>query len=379
MTRPNETLEKILIIRQQVIEDDPFAFLSQKYDIKISDMSYPIEEQIAWADLVISLGRGALEAMAQGRPVIVADNRPYIGAYGDGYVTPALAGEITRNNFSGRRFKIPITQEWLLGELKKYNADHSEILYDYVLENHEASKIVQRYLEPIEQKKSQKLAFGVMINNLQRLDMCLKQSHITGEMHYIKEPKSATKGLNQLLNIMEGEGTEVAILTHQDMFYGEGWIDQVQSQLTKLPENWIVAGIIGKDYEGRICGQFQDMRIPLHFDTRHVHEFPQPACCFDECCIIVNMKSGFRFDETMGGFDLHGTLCVLQTWEMKGTAWVIDAFAQHHCMRPFTWVPDKKFRKNYKWLHNKFKGMKIDSTALGFSREEPARFETSAA
>ena len=381
LTHPE--LRKILIIRRHPMEQDPFVFLSEKYDVKISDMRIPIEDQIAWADLCITLGRGALESMAQGKPVIVADNRPYIGgAYGDGYVTPELIGEIARNNFSGRRFKIPVTRAWLEAELKKYDPAHSEFLHNYVKENHDAKKIVAQYLEPIEQKATGKLSFGVMVNDLLRLDMCLKQSEIKGDMHFIKTPESATAGLNKLLDIIDTEGSDIAVLTHQDMFYRHGWIEQVKSQLVKLPDSWIVAGIIGKDNQGIICGKFHDMRIPLLFNTTHIHEFPHPACCFDECCIIVNMKSGFRFDETMDGFDLYGTLAVIQAFEMGGTAWIIDAFAEHYCMRPFTWAPDETFKKNYKWLHDRFNEIgRVDSTAIGLPKETVDRiaFMTSAA
>jgi len=239
------------------------------------------------------------------------------------------------------------------------------------------------------QSQSQKIAFGVMINDILRLDMVLRQSQIDGDMHYVKNPESATRGLNLLLDIIENEGNDIAVLTHQDMYYTQGWTDKVKDQLSLLPDSWIVAGIIGKDYEGRICGKFHDMRVPLHFNTSEYHTFPHPACCFDECCIIVNMKSGFRFDETVDGFDLYGTLCVLQAWEMGGTAWVIDAFAEHYCMRPFTWVPDQLFRDNYRSLHDRFEkinnGKRLDSTAIGLPKEiideinEKMAFMTSAA
>jgi hypothetical protein len=138
-----------------------------------------------------------------------------------------------------------------------------------------------------------------------------------------------------------------------------------------LPESWTVAGIIGKDEQGRICGNLHDMRVPLHFNTDDIHTFPYPASCFDECCIIVNLKSGFRFQEWMDGFDLYGTLAVLQAWDAGGTAWVIDAFAEHYCMRPFTWRPDELFCKNFKELHDRFKTAKrVDSTAIGLPMEE---------
>jgi hypothetical protein len=226
-----------------------------------------------------------------------------------------------------------------------------------------------------------KISFGVMVNDPLRLDMVLKQSQFPRETrcHTINDPESATKGLNLLLGKIEKDGADIAVLTHQDMFYRSGWLAQVKKQIAMLPDSWVVAGVIGKDMNGIICGQFHDMRIPQDFNTKHIHEFPQPACCMDECCIIVNMKKGFRFDETMDGFDLYGTLCVLETWERGGTAWIIDAYAEHFCMRPFTWYPEDLFVTNYKWLYDKFTGIRVDSTALGLPEDGKVIFETSAA
>ena len=377
----NNELKNILIIRQNPLEDDPFAFLSEKYNLRISDIEKPIEDQIDWADLCITLGRGALEAFAQGKTVLVADNRHYMSqAYGDGYVIWDNLTQISECNFSGRRYRNPVTREWIRQEIAKYDPADAGFLYKYVKCSHDAKKICAEYIEDkttpvkVNDYTSSSLAFGVMVNDMQRLDMVLRQSAIDPGVscHTIKNPDSATSGLNKLLDIIEEEGNEIAVLTHQDMYYRQGWIEQVKDQISLLPESWVVAGIIGKDMDGMICGKFQDMRCPLRFNTSHIHEFPHPACCFDECCIIVNVRSGFRFEE-MPGFDLYGTLCVLQAWEMGGTAWAIDAYAEHYCMRPFTWVPGQVFINNYKLLYEKFKkietGKRLDSTAIGLPRE----------
>jgi hypothetical protein len=216
-----------------------------------------------------------------------------------------------------------------------------------------------------------KFAFGALVNDMMRLDMCLKQSDLPGELQVLLNPDSATVGLNKLLAIMEGNGADVAVLAHQDMHFQQGWLHQAERQLALLPSDWIVVGIIGKDIEGNICGKFHDMRIAPVFDTSDIHTFPQPASCFDECCILVNLKSGFRFDETLAGFDLYGTLAVLQAWEAGGTAWIIDAFAEHYCMRPFTWFPDKDFQARFKWLYGRFPNApKIDSTVLGVPKNK---------
>jgi hypothetical protein len=230
-----------------------------------------------------------------------------------------------------------------------------------------------------------KISFGCITNHLARLSMALAQSEITGQVHVISNPESATKGLNEILGRMEAEGADIGILTHHDMSYRRVWLPQVRQQLAKLPDSWIAAGIIGKDVKGRICGRFHDTRIPMVFDTYDIHEFPHPACCFDECCILVNLHKEFRFDEALDGFDLYGTLCVLQAQEMGGTAWIIDSgvasvkvatpagevvvdfsFAQHHCTRPFDWFPDKVFCERFKWLHDRFpNAARIDTTVLG--------------
>lgn len=223
------------------------------------------------------------------------------------------------------------------------------------------------------------ISFGCMVNDLMRIDMVLKQSQIDPaiQCYTVLNPESATKGLNKLLDIIEHTGADVAILVHQDMYFRNGWTDQIKSQIKLLPANWIAAGVIGKDHTGIICGKFHDMRIPDHFDTSDIHIFPHEVCCFDEAVIIINLKSKFRFDETMAGFDLYGTLAVLQAWEMGGSAWVLDAFCEHFCMRPFTWRPDKLFIKNYKWLFDKFnsKWKILDSTALGLSSDAEERLQ----
>lgn len=217
-----------------------------------------------------------------------------------------------------------------------------------------------------------KLSFGVMVNNIQRLDMVFRKSEIDNSVnaHFVKNPESATKGLNILLDVIEKDGSDLAVLCHADMYFRAKWIETMESQIKKLPVSWVVAGVIGKDLFGRIVGKMHDRRIPQHFDTSDIHDFPQEACCFDECVLIINMKKKFRFLEEMEGFDLYGTLAVLQTWEMGGTAWVIDAFCDHYCMRPFSWAPDELFRSNFKWLYSKYYKLgRIDSTAIGVPEE----------
>ena len=357
---PNKELKNILVIRREPSGFDPFAFLKEKYNLRYSDLNTPIEEQILWADLCIGLGRGAIESMAFGRLGLVADNRPYIGCFGDGYVTPENIKEIAKCNFSGRRFKHPITREWIENELAKYNCEHSIHLHNYVKETHDAKTVVLQYIRP---NPKIIMGFGTLVDDPIRLDMVLKQSEITGDICFIKTPKSATSGLNKLLDIMNDSGFDVAALVHQDMYFRSGWVEAVKIQLEQLPDNWIAAGIIGKDMKGDMCGRLHDMRMPFFFNSDHT--FPVEASCFDECCIFINLKSQFRFDTRLDGFDLYGTLAVLQAEEMGGSSWIIDAFAEHYCLRTFPWRPGEDFYKRADWIIQRFPdAQRIDSTVF---------------
>ena len=288
-----------------------------------------------------------------------------------------------------RRGEISSQQSFVKGKIfKAHRFDDSSQFGDGDMAVHhkeDGEQIVYRpdlfalfnYYEPGRWDRH-KYAFGVLVNDMMRLDMVLRQSQLdsTISCHTIKMPTSATNGLNKLLDVIEVEGAEVAILTHQDMYYRNGWLEQVDEQLNLLPEDWIVAGVVGKDIEGRYVGKFHDMRTPSHFNRKDI-TYPSPAICVDECCIIINMKKGFRFDETLDGFDLYGTMAICLAWEMGGSAWVIDAFCEHYCTRPFDWMPDKTFEERFMWIHRRFpNALHIDTTVLGVPQKgDPPRWD----
>lgn len=270
-----------------------------------------------------------------------------------------------------RKWQARITVDGKLMSLGYYNHEETAA----IAYNNAANDMFGEFAKTSE-VPNMKIAFGCITNDAFRFNTVLKKSDLPGKLNFFFNPESATKGLNKLLDIIEGEGADVAILLHHDMYIRNGWLEKVKEQIAKLPDDWVCAGIVGKDMEGRICGKLHDMRIVDHVNTSEIHEFPQPAASFDECCIIINMKSGFRFDESLDGFDLYGTLCVLQAWEMGGTAWIIDAWAEHYCTRSLSWFPDEDFKKRYKMLYDRFNESfgQPDSTVF-VSKPE---FETSA-
>lgn len=110
------------------------------------------EDYINSADMVIGLGRSLYDAMACGRPVICFDNRhQYMDSVGDGYLKDIIYGSINYN-CSGRFLKKQFTQEDLLTEIKKYNANDGAFFRNFAEKELDIRKSVNTYLE-IYQKK----------------------------------------------------------------------------------------------------------------------------------------------------------------------------------------------------------------------------------
>lgn len=93
------------------------------------------------ADVVITIGRGVLEAMSTARNVIVYDKRPDLGFKADGYLTLPIRG-----NVGGPYLRKDID---LHAELKKYRQEHGERNREYILQHHDVKDIVSQYLNLI--------------------------------------------------------------------------------------------------------------------------------------------------------------------------------------------------------------------------------------
>lgn len=112
---------------------------------KFQNPTFDTHKEINKASVVVSLGRGAYEAMACGKPVIVLDHRPYSQCYADGLLTNQNLEESMKHNCSGRRYNIEPTDDeitqWILGAhpnigremrlaaLNKFNIEHQVTKY----------------------------------------------------------------------------------------------------------------------------------------------------------------------------------------------------------------------------------------------------------
>lgn len=100
-----------------------------------------VAETINEADLVITWGRGILEAMACGRPAISYNKRK-----GAGYITPEVYIENRTYNLGGIRSRYTFNLEELMGEIEKYDPEDGMINRELVMKYHDSRQIVSQLL-----------------------------------------------------------------------------------------------------------------------------------------------------------------------------------------------------------------------------------------
>jgi glycosyltransferase involved in cell wall biosynthesis len=108
----------------------------------LDDPVWEVEKHLNRADIVFSLGRGAIEAMACGRAVYVYDR---FGA--DGWVTPESIDEIASCTFSGKRYRRRLTAGELVGELERYDPDMGTENRRLAEERYDIDRYLPRLLE----------------------------------------------------------------------------------------------------------------------------------------------------------------------------------------------------------------------------------------
>jgi glycosyltransferase involved in cell wall biosynthesis len=147
-TAINNKLKKVLIISNRLHKNTKTIItrackkLSLDYFFigGIGNCVWNTEHHINNVDLVITLGRGALEAMSCGRNVIVYD---YNG--GDGMITPESYNEIRQKNFSGRRYSLMYNEQDLMQELCKYTSSFGNTNRK-IIENNHSVETVNNYV-----------------------------------------------------------------------------------------------------------------------------------------------------------------------------------------------------------------------------------------
>jgi len=122
-----------------------FSFITGRFNV---------ENAINDNDLVVSLGRGAIEAMACGREVLILDSRGYMteDVVGEGMFSPSMPDGVKYHNYSGRFYGKKYDVALIVEEMKSYNRSRGLVNRNYVLIYHHIKNKVQEYLKIYGQK-----------------------------------------------------------------------------------------------------------------------------------------------------------------------------------------------------------------------------------
>lgn len=203
-----------------------------------------------------------------------------------------------------------------------------------------------------------KLFFGALSNDYLLFNRVMMSSALPNGTNILSaKANSATSGFNGLLE--KAEGYDIAVLSHQDIYYPEGWVEKFNSQIDLIPDDWLVVSGFGIGLDGKHVGRIYDRRLKSPMKTPD--ELPKQVMNIDGCQFALNLKHGFRFEE-MEGWDLYDVYLGLRAKQMGLKVWVIDAPVEHFATRSWNWKPDEVFLKNAAWLKQRFPNEKIIST-----------------
>jgi glycosyltransferase involved in cell wall biosynthesis len=150
---PEKKIRKVLSLSHSEELNNMLASMLANYRVKLITVNkyrnpvWKIESLMQQCDLVISLGRGAYEAMACGCAVLVLDYRPYMKAVlGDGIITRDNINDLMLNNCSGRRLMRNDVGEMLTESFDKYSPDMCEYNRHFAVNNLNITEKVNQYL-----------------------------------------------------------------------------------------------------------------------------------------------------------------------------------------------------------------------------------------
>ncbi len=146
----NKTPERILVVSNHYPEEHRKIYeeVCKEKGLDIVHVGLPenpvtnVEDYMNNADVVITLGRGAMEAMTLGRNVIVSDIHGM-----DGILTPEMYSESIKNNLSGRRYAKKLTKKNFERELDKYSVENGDEMERIAKRNHNREQNIKHILD----------------------------------------------------------------------------------------------------------------------------------------------------------------------------------------------------------------------------------------
>jgi hypothetical protein len=169
----------------------------------------------------------------------------------------------------------------------------------------------------------------ILENNLLR-SPCLQDTR-TDQVIIQEGYASASLAYNDAI---ERARTDIIVFAHQDVYFPEGWLadlDRALSQLDDIDPNWGVLGGFGVTRDGGEAGY-------LHSEGLGVlgapFKAPVPIGTLDEFLLVLRKSSGLLFDPTLPHFHFYGTDICLSARKQGLQCYAISAFTVHNTSLP---------------------------------------------
>lgn len=160
----NKNPKRMLVVSNHYTEEHKKVYESvcKDRDINLVHVGLPensvanVEDYINNSDVVVTIGRGAMESMALGRNVIISDIHGM-----DGMLTSDSYLESVKNNLSGRRYAKTVTRKNFETELDKYSLANGREMEKIVEEHHSREKNIEAILEEYRNIQSSKVKLNM--------------------------------------------------------------------------------------------------------------------------------------------------------------------------------------------------------------------------
>ncbi len=142
--------------------------------------------------------------------------------------------------------------------------------------------------------------------------------------------RSASHAYNDAIR---GAKEEVIVFAHQDVYFPEGWLDNLSralDQLSAFDPNWGVLGVFGMTQSSSPEPQGYCYSTGLERVLGEAFEKPKEAQSLDEVVLVVRRSAGLAFDEALPGFHFYGTDICMEARLRGMHNYIASAFCIHN-------------------------------------------------
>ncbi len=175
---------------------------------------------------------------------------------------------------------------------------------------------------------------------------------------------SAARAYNEAI---DRAANDLIVFAHQDVFFPDPWLSQLQNALAYLEgvdPNWGVIGCAGITRNGELWSHVYSSGWGV---IGKPFEHPMAVQTLDEIVLILRKSAGLRFDARLPHFHLYGADICLAAAERGLKSYAISAFCIHNTEQIF--VLPEEFYECCNYIKRTWKDyLPIQTTCIRISR-----------